>query len=144
MNNRERSQMWIFTIMVVVLISLLFCPVVFGQVLASPGSVNGSIFYSDSKTPLALNNLAAGNFVSLINTGTQAVLNTTTDSSGHYVFNTQNIVFNGSSYFQVTAYYNNSGVGHSPIFELSPGTHVSENLSTSRAPTDLITIDSLS
>jgi hypothetical protein len=138
MNNRERSQVWIFTIMVVVLILMLFCPVVFGQVSSFPfGSVSGTVFYSDGKTPLALN--TPGNFFTIINTDTgQPVWNGSTDPSGNFIYN------GSTGHYEVEAIYNNRLVGQSPIFLLNNANHVIENLTTNRTPMDLITVDSFS
>jgi hypothetical protein len=136
MNNREKSQVTIFTIMIVVLILLLFCPVVFGQVSAFPfGTVSGTVFNSNGKTPLALNNFAANNFYFVKNTDTgNVVWNGTTDSNGYYILN------ESTGHYEVEAVYNNKIVGQSPTFYLNNANHVIENLTTNSTPTDLITI----
>ena len=159
MKNRERSQVWIFTIMVVVLILLLFCPVVFGQVSHSviPGlgvgmvgslggvgpalasEVVGTVFYCDGKTPLVLNDTATDSQIYLFNSTTNnLVAKTTTDNSGYFVF----AGTSGYSYY-IRADYNNGIVATTPTFK-DLGDGIPENVVTSRASTDLITIDSLS
>lgn len=143
--NRERSQVWTFTIMIVVLILMLFCPVVFGQVSPPlpPIKISGTIFFNDATTPLVVANNTT-DFVglyyeNLTSKSKELLQQTGTNTHGQYSFTTPGISDFEHDY-RLFVYSKNVNIGFSaPIHSI---TNVVENVTTSRAPTDLITIDS--
>lgn len=126
--------------MVLVLIFLLFTGLVaFGHMSLSHtytppvhGYVNGTIFYSDGETPLVLNDATNGDFVYL--TGPNN-FNEQMETDANGYFSSLNVA---PGDYRLAIYRSNSYIGGIDPVIVIGGQTVTENVTTSRMPANLI------
>ena len=95
-----------------------------GKDMSGSGSVYGTIYKSDVKTQLVLNNQAAGNYVAL-SPAVGSDVKANTNGNGYYKFNLR------TGMYSISAFYHNDIIGDSgTTFLLSPNQNLEKDITT--------------
>jgi hypothetical protein len=135
MVNNDKRTAWTGALMVLVRVCMLFLsgPVASGQIAPPqyPGFLNGTVFYSDGKTPFPLSNNSNYN----VKVSNSTYWFSVEINPGGFYFVTANALYPGNYTVTVLKNGNNTSLGSTQVTIIQNRT-VTANVTTSRTPTD--------